>query len=122
LCTTPCPKHQAVLAMHAADVAVPTAVVSAPAATAKAILSAPISGPVVGAPALVAKKAKKAKASKESALAPASSETLLWIGLNWKHKPYKFRTKGLIGKLDCVDLLTGGESLCQTTGKLDCFK
>ncbi len=30
-----------------------------------------------------------------------SSETLLWIGLNWKHKPYKFRTKGLISKLDC---------------------
>jgi hypothetical protein len=30
-----------------------------------------------------------------------TSETLLWIGLNWKHKPYKFRTKGLISKLDC---------------------
>ncbi len=30
----------------------------------------------------------------------STSETLLWIGLNWKHKSYKFRTKGLIGKLE----------------------
>jgi hypothetical protein len=30
-----------------------------------------------------------------------ASQTLLWIGLNWKYHPYKFRTKGLIGKLDC---------------------
>ncbi len=33
-----------------------------------------------------------------------SSETLLWIGLNWNYKPYKFRTKGLIGKLDFFKL------------------
>jgi hypothetical protein len=31
----------------------------------------------------------------------AASQTLLWIVLNWKHQPYKFNTKGLIGKLDC---------------------
>ncbi len=24
------------------------------------------------------------------------SQTLLWIGLNWEHQPYKFRTEGLI--------------------------
>ncbi len=31
----------------------------------------------------------------------STSQSLLWIGLNWKHQPYKFNTKGLISKLDC---------------------
>jgi hypothetical protein len=31
----------------------------------------------------------------------SASQTLLWIGLKWKHQPYKFNTKGLIVKLDC---------------------
>jgi hypothetical protein len=30
-----------------------------------------------------------------------TSQTLLWIGLNWKQQPYKFNTNRLIGKLDC---------------------
>ena len=66
MCATPHPKRQAVLAALAKDVAVPTAVVAAPAVMANVILSAPMPGAVVGAPALLA---KKAKASKESALA-----------------------------------------------------
>jgi hypothetical protein len=48
-----------------ADVAVPAAVVAAPVAVAKVILSALTSGAVVGMPVLVA---KNGKASKESAL------------------------------------------------------
>jgi hypothetical protein len=42
---------------------------------------------------------KSSHKSKKGKKCP-TSETLLWIGLNWKHKPFKFRTKGLIGKLD----------------------
>jgi hypothetical protein len=33
-----------------------------------------------------------------------ASQTLLWIGLNWKHQPCKFCAKGLIGKLDYFKL------------------
>jgi hypothetical protein len=66
MCATPHPKHQAVLAVLAADVAVAAAVVAAPVAVAKANPSVPMPGAVVGVLALVV---KKAKASKESALA-----------------------------------------------------
>jgi hypothetical protein len=64
MCTTPHPKHHAVLAALAVEAAVPMAVVAAPVAVVKAILSAPTPGAIVGAPTLVE---KKAKASKESA-------------------------------------------------------
>ncbi len=46
-------KRQAVLATLAADVAMPTAVISVPAMVVKAIPSAPMLGAVVGAPAAV---------------------------------------------------------------------
>ncbi len=48
MCATPRPKHQAVLAALAADVAAPNAVVAAPTAVAKAIPSAPTPGSVIG--------------------------------------------------------------------------
>jgi hypothetical protein len=57
------PQCHAVLAALVADVAVPPAVVAVPAAVVKAILSAPTTVAVVGAPTLVA---KKVKASNES--------------------------------------------------------
>jgi hypothetical protein len=93
MCATPCLKHQALHAVLAADVAAHTAVIAAPMGVANAILFALTSGAVVGAPttfaafpaavaktagtvvgalALVAKKAKvlvarEAKASKRCA-------------------------------------------------------
>jgi hypothetical protein len=54
MCTTPHPKHQALLAMLAADVAAHTAFFAAPAAVVKAIPSAPTPRAVVGIPAAVA--------------------------------------------------------------------
>ena len=66
MCATPRPKRQVVLAMLAADVATPAAVVAATAALVMSIPSASMPVAVVGAPPSVA---KKAKASKESALA-----------------------------------------------------
>ncbi len=50
MCATPHQKRQAVLAALTADFAKPTAVVSAPAAVAKAITSAPTSKAVIGVP------------------------------------------------------------------------
>jgi hypothetical protein len=58
---SPCPKCQVVLA-------VPAAVVVAPVAVAKAIPSALLPGSVVGAPTLVAKKAKVLKESAPATL------------------------------------------------------
>jgi hypothetical protein len=68
MCTTSRPKRQAVLAVLAAEVAAPTAVVAVPTVVAKAILSAPMPGAVIGVPALVAKKAKALKESAPSTL------------------------------------------------------
>ena len=48
MCATPRPKHQALLAVLAADVAVHTAVVAVPAVVAKAIPSVPTPGALVG--------------------------------------------------------------------------
>ncbi len=74
MCTTPCLKRQAVLATLVADVAASmTVVATVPPAVVKAILSAPMPGIVIGAPMLVA---KKAKASKESALATLDKSTV----------------------------------------------
>jgi hypothetical protein len=53
MCATPHQKRQAVLAALAANVAVPTAVVSVPAAVAMAIPSAPSPGAIIGMPAAV---------------------------------------------------------------------
>ncbi len=77
MCVTPPPKHQAVLATLATDVAAPVVVLPAPAAVAKAILSATMPGVVVGAAALVA---KKAEALKESAPATLDKSTVRKIG------------------------------------------
>jgi hypothetical protein len=66
MCASPHLKHQAVLTALVAVVAVPAAVVSASVEVANEFLSAPTPWAVIGTPELVA---KKAKASKESALA-----------------------------------------------------
>jgi hypothetical protein len=73
MCATPHPKHQAVLAAFVAGVVTHTAVLAAPVVVAKVILSAPTPGAVVGAAALVAKKAKTLK---ESALAMLDESTI----------------------------------------------
>jgi hypothetical protein len=67
-CVSPRLKHQAVLAALVVDVATPTAVVAAPVAMAKAIPYVPMPGAVIGAPALVVKKAKVPKESTPATL------------------------------------------------------
>jgi hypothetical protein len=64
MCPSPRLEREVVLATLGAKVAMPTAVVAAPAAVAKAVLSAPMPGGAICVPRLVA---KKVKASKESA-------------------------------------------------------
>jgi hypothetical protein len=68
MCATPRPKHLAVLATLAADVAAPKAVVAAPMVEAKTTPSAPMPWAVVGAAKLVAKKAKALKESAPATL------------------------------------------------------
>ncbi len=54
--------------MLAVDIAAPTEVIAVPAVVAKAILSVPMPGAVVGALALVAKKANRSKESAPATL------------------------------------------------------